>query len=262
MRSCRTDITLNNVLTILDEHYNNIKALDALNQELFQLQMGKRRLCQTGAFDCQGIFVLVASLPECFLPDCMAQLKHDCFHGRLPKHFKAMVAYLKASPQEKTYSNYLEAMREAKMEDSMEPSQSHTIDNTAKHKLTSFFPLWKLKGTQPAVKMATVCLAHVEEESANRDEGVDSEDPEGIEGVTEEFMVHLVRAMKVAQKEEKCCYHCSSLDHFICDSPLVKALRMNSHLNHKEGMAPKKGAWAPQKKVTMPTTLLEGVPKA
>ena len=35
------DVTLDDVLTMLDEHYNNIKALDALNQELFQLQMGK-----------------------------------------------------------------------------------------------------------------------------------------------------------------------------------------------------------------------------
>ena len=26
---------------VLDEHYNNIKALGALNQELFQLQMGE-----------------------------------------------------------------------------------------------------------------------------------------------------------------------------------------------------------------------------
>ena len=33
------DITLDNVLTILDKHYNNMKALDALNQELFQLWM-------------------------------------------------------------------------------------------------------------------------------------------------------------------------------------------------------------------------------
>ena len=29
------DITLNDVLAILDEHYNNMKALNALNQELF-----------------------------------------------------------------------------------------------------------------------------------------------------------------------------------------------------------------------------------
>ena len=33
------DITLDDVLTILDECYNNVKAPDALNQELFQLWM-------------------------------------------------------------------------------------------------------------------------------------------------------------------------------------------------------------------------------
>ena len=42
VRSLGTGITLDDVLTILDEHYNNIKALDALNQELFQLQMGEK----------------------------------------------------------------------------------------------------------------------------------------------------------------------------------------------------------------------------
>ena len=59
-----------------------------------------------------------------------------------------MVAYLKASPQEKTYSDYLQAVREAEKEESMELSQnpwSQTIDNTSKPKATSFFPLWKLK---------------------------------------------------------------------------------------------------------------------
>ena len=39
VRSLGMDITLDDVLTILDEHYNNVKALDALNQELFQLHM-------------------------------------------------------------------------------------------------------------------------------------------------------------------------------------------------------------------------------
>ena len=45
VRSSGTDITLDDVLTILDEHYNNV---EALNQELFQLHMGKKRQCQTG----------------------------------------------------------------------------------------------------------------------------------------------------------------------------------------------------------------------
>ena len=42
VRCLGTDITLDDVLTTLDEHYNNIKALDALNQELFQLHMGEK----------------------------------------------------------------------------------------------------------------------------------------------------------------------------------------------------------------------------
>ena len=37
--STSMDITLGDVLTMLDEHYNNMKALDVLNQELFQLEM-------------------------------------------------------------------------------------------------------------------------------------------------------------------------------------------------------------------------------
>ena len=105
-------------------------------------------------------------------------------------------------------------------------------------------------------------LAHLEEESVKKDEVVDSEDPNSIDGVMEEFMVQLARAMKDAQKEEKCCYHCSSLDHFIHDCPLVKALRTYSHLNHREGMVLKKGAQTPQTKVTMPMMPPEGVPKA
>ena len=32
VQSSGTDITLDNVLMILDEHYNNVKVLDALNQ--------------------------------------------------------------------------------------------------------------------------------------------------------------------------------------------------------------------------------------
>ena len=42
VQSSGTDITLNEVLTILDKHYNNVKALDALNQELFQMRMADK----------------------------------------------------------------------------------------------------------------------------------------------------------------------------------------------------------------------------
>ena len=44
-------------------------------------------------------------------------------------------------------------------------------------------------------------LAHLEEEGTRRDKDKGSNDPNGIEWVMEEFMVHLVRAVKDAQTE-------------------------------------------------------------
>ena len=124
------------------------------------------------------------------------------------------------------------------------------------------FPFAKPKGTQSAVKIPAVCLVHLEEESTKKEEEVESEDPNGIKGITEEFMVHLTMVVKEAQQEEKCCYHCSSLEHFICDCLLVKASRADSHLNHKEGTALKKEAWIPQTMVTTLKVPQEGMPKA
>ena len=75
--------------------------------------------------------LLIQTSPSfgCFLSQLvplnhMAELKQGCFYGRLPKCLKAMVAYLKASPQEQTYSHYLWAAREVEKEDSTELSQS------------------------------------------------------------------------------------------------------------------------------------------
>ena len=42
VQSSGAGITLDGVLTILNEHYNKVKALDALNQELFQLRMADK----------------------------------------------------------------------------------------------------------------------------------------------------------------------------------------------------------------------------
>ena len=103
--------------------------MDALNQELFQLWMGvKETTYWTGVFICQGISKSwPVTFPEHFPPDYMDELKCDCFYGRLPKWLKAMVAYLKASLQGDDVL-YLQAVREAKKEDSMErtlPKPNH-----------------------------------------------------------------------------------------------------------------------------------------
>ena len=131
-----------------------------------------------------------------------------------------MVAYLKASTNEKTYSDYLHAAREAEKEEAMEPSCSQTATTTSKPVAMSFFPLWKLMGSQPT-KTPTVHVAHLEEEDTGKEECADSEDPEGMEGIIKEFIVCLARTVKDTQQEEKHCYHCSSLDHFIQAFPLV-----------------------------------------
>ena len=116
-------------------------------------------------------------------------------------------------------------------------------DSQSKLRTISFFPLRKLKGNQPLSKKPTICLAQLEEEDADDGEDPESDVPDGIKGVTEEFMVQLARVVKDVQAEGKCCYHCSSPKHFI--SPLMKTTRDKKLLNGKEGMAMMKGAQTP-----------------
>ena len=64
------DITLDDVLIILDEHYNNMTALDALNQELYQLWMAdKETVLDWGVHLLRHLQVLAASYPNFFPPD-------------------------------------------------------------------------------------------------------------------------------------------------------------------------------------------------
>ena len=87
------DITLDDVLTILDEHYNNVKAWESLNQELFQLwMMDKETVLDWGVCLSRHLQVLAVSFPDCFPPDQVAELKRDHFYGGLPKCLKSMVA--------------------------------------------------------------------------------------------------------------------------------------------------------------------------
>ena len=211
VQSSDTDITLDEVLTILDKHYNNVKALDALNQELFQMRMAdKEMVSDWGVHLSRHLQILAASFPNWFPPEHVAELKRDWFYGRLPKRLKAMVAYLKAGLQVRTYSDYLRAPREAKKEDTIELSWSPRAPTThgpSKPRATSFFPLRKLKGNQPFMKKPAVCLAQLEEEGINDGEDPESDDPDGIKGVTEEFMVGLARVVKDDQTDKKHCYH-------------------------------------------------------
>ena len=239
------DITLDDMLMILDEHYNNVKVLDVLNQELFQLWMAdKETVWDWGVCLSRHLQILAVSFPDHFPPDCVAELKRDYFYSGLPKQLRA----IKVGPQVRTYSDYLRATREAEKEDSIKLSQSsriQTADGPSKPRTTSFFPLRKLKGNQPFSKKPAIHLAQLEEKDANDGEDPESDYPDGIKGVTEEFMVWLARAVKDAQMDEKHCYHCSSPEHFICNCPLMKTTRDKKQLNGKEGTVMMKGAQTP-----------------
>ena len=76
VQSLGMDIILDDMLTILDEHYSNVKALDALNQELFQLWMAdKETISDWGVHLLRHFQVLAASFPDHFPPDCVTELK-------------------------------------------------------------------------------------------------------------------------------------------------------------------------------------------
>ena len=87
VQSSGMHITLDDVLTILDEHYNNVKALDALDQELWMAlwMADKETVLDWDIHLSSHLQVLVASFPDCFPPDCLAELKQDHFYDRLPK---------------------------------------------------------------------------------------------------------------------------------------------------------------------------------
>ena len=159
-----------------------------------------------------------------------------------------MVAYLKAIPEEKTYSDYLWAVREAEKEDSMEPSQSQTANEAAKPKVTSFFPLQKLKGTQPLVKTPAVCIGPSGRTEHWRGWGGKQQRPwwyqrchGGVHGVC----IGLVRAVKDAQKDEKCCYHCGSLDPLQPWLPISKNIKNRFEFKLQGGDGAKEGSPGP-----------------
>ena len=114
--------------------------------------------------------ILMASFRECFSSDCVTKLKDDHFCDGMPKWLKVMVAYFKASANEKTYSDYLQAGQESEKEEAMEHCQ---------HKQTQCNEL--LPSTEAQRQSANCYPFHtggsnLEEESTEKGKCIDSED--------------------------------------------------------------------------------------
>ena len=60
-------------------------------------------------------------------------------------------------------------------------------------------------------------------------------------------MVWLARAVNDAQMDERCCYHCSSPEHFICNCPLMKTARDKKTVKWEGGDSDGEGSPDPSK---------------
>ena len=119
---------------------------------------------------------------------------------------------------------------------------SQVITNTAKPIATSFFPLQKLKGARQYLKQ----LLHAEytwkKKVLRERRKIKLRTLTVSMGLWEESMVHLACAVNDAQVEEKCCYYCSSLEHFILDCPLVRNSKENTQLKLQGGDSIEEGS--------------------
>ena len=244
---------------------NNVKALDALNQELFQLRMAnKETVSDWGIHLSRHHPGFSCFFPRLFSPWLSGRVKERPLLWWTPQACKSIGGL----PEGRSTGKDLLWLpkgcpggRERRFYGAAQRPYSPDYQQCSKTVSYQFLPLWKLKGNQPTSKTPAVCLAHLEEDDDGRDEDEESNNPSGIEGVTKEFMVHLARVVKDAQGEETCCYHCSSPEHFIHNCPLIKTLRENTQLNGKEGTVSKKGAWTPLAMVSTPKNLQMEVPK-
>ena len=264
--SSGTDIILDNVLMILDEHYNNVKVLGPLNQELFQLQMAdKETISDWGVCLSRHLQVLAASFPNCFLSHRVAELKWDCFYGRLPKWLKLMAAYLKASLHEKNVfqlpSSHKGGRKGKNLWSYLEIHRARQWIMLLNQKALVSSLCRSSKATNWYLKWLPCHLAHLKEEGTKRDKEVESEDPDNINRATEEFMVCLMRAVKDPQLVEKCCYHCSSNDHFNLQVSTSEGLKGQCSVKLQGGDSIKEGSLDPLMKVAMSKNPQEEVPK-
>ena len=81
------DATLNDVLQILDEHYDVIMMFDILSKELYSLKQGSsENVAEFGICLLQQVQILKSEYPGRIQPEHVEEMKHAHFHeGLNPK---------------------------------------------------------------------------------------------------------------------------------------------------------------------------------
>ena len=98
VRSSGTDILLDDVLTILDEHYNNVKAFGCFESGTLSSMNGWERQYWTGGVPVETPPGSCGIIPRTFPSGPHNWAEVWPFYGGLPKWLKAMLAYQKPAP--------------------------------------------------------------------------------------------------------------------------------------------------------------------
>ena len=114
VRSLATDITLVGVISVLDEHYSNVKAMGTLNQEFFQLWMANKETVSDCGYACQGTSKSLwpHSWKGSHQTKLLNWIETTSTVGYLSS-WRWWWPTLKATSNEKTYSDYLQVAQEA-----------------------------------------------------------------------------------------------------------------------------------------------------
>ena len=187
----------------------------------------------------------MVSFLECFPLDNIAKLKCDHFYGGLSKWLKAMVAYMKASTNEKTYSNYLWPVREAEKEDAMEPLCNQMAENQTKAQgdEPSFLDE-RWKAPSPLRPLQDRCCTW-KSMALTKKKVPRVMTPMEFRAWQRSLWCVWPRLWRKINRNEKHCYHHSSPEHSIHECPLVKASRTATHFNWKRGDGTGEGSLDP-----------------
>ena len=92
-RSLGKDTTLDDVLQILDEHYDVVMTFDALSRELYSLKQGSgENVAEFGVYLSQQVLILQSEYPGRIQPEHIEEMKHDCFYQGLNLEYQWMLA--------------------------------------------------------------------------------------------------------------------------------------------------------------------------
>ena len=144
-RSLTKDATLNDVLWMLDEHYNVVMTFNTLSKELYSLRKGSsKNIAELRVCLLQQVQVLQSEYPGRIQLEPLEEMKHDCFYKSLTLEYRQMLAHKVDGEHPASYSDLPLAVqkleRRAEARDPLPPKAAATNGSTTTHSQMPYFP--------------------------------------------------------------------------------------------------------------------------